>query len=287
MKVNKKTKKTRIKLKKRRKSIKALIGGDTNKTFHFYNTYHYGDNILNLKFFYVNTKILKEKSIKIHYYYDKYIKDPSELERYTDNLVVTLHPLSEKPNDAIELWMGTPINNIDNPDIEKYFNEYYKKILNYIGLTDLQIDTSLYQKEDYLLDLYKNLDVKFQDVDVLLLNNEPASGQFMFNKAQFDSLANRLKAKNLKIVTLTPVGDIPSTNVAKLSLQDIGAISTHAKYIIGTNTGVLAPCYNIYTKNYVKKWIIFCHLGTQFHEIDAIVLSKPENVNTANTKINF
>jgi hypothetical protein len=260
--------------------------GGMMKTFHFYNRFHYGDNILNLKLFYVNTKLLKEKGIQIHYYYDNvYIKDVKELERYVDPAVVHLHPLSEKPESAIELWMGTPINNISYNHMDKYYIEFYKKIIEYIGMTDLPIDTSLYQKEDYLLDIYEKLDPKFQDIDVLLLNNPPASGQFDFDKTKFDALANRLISKKFKIVVLKPVGDIPSTNAAGLSLQDVGAISTHAKYIIGTNTGALTPCFNTYTKKYVKKWIIFSKDSAIFDEIETIVLPKSDNVNTANTAI--
>ena len=266
--------------------IRKMKGGQEPKTFYFYNRMHYGDNILNLKFFYVNTKLLKEKGIQIHYYYDSvYIKDVKELERYVDPAVVHLHPLSEKPESAIELWMNNKINNIYWSNTGKYFNEFYKQILSYIGLADLKIDTSLYQKEDYLLDLYEKLDPKFKDIDVFLLNNEPASGQFDFDKTTLDALANRLLSKKLKVVVLKPVGDIPSTNADGLSLQDIGAISTHAKYIIGINTGALTPCFNSYTKNYVKKWIIFCKYGTKFDDIDAVVLAKPEDVNTADRYI--
>jgi hypothetical protein len=265
-----------------RKNMRKLRGGDQPKIFHFYNKFHYGDNIVNLKFFFVNAKILKERNIQIHYYYDNvYIKDIKELERYVDPVVVYLHPLSEKPESAIELWMGTPINNITYGNTDKYFNEFYKQILKYIGLDNLQIDTSLYQKEDYLLDIYKKLDPKFQDIDVLLLNNEPSSGQFEFDKTKFDELANRLLSKKLKIVVLKPVGDIPSTNTAGLLLQDIGAISTHARYIVGTDTGALIPCFNIHTKQYVKKWIIFCKYDAKFNDIETVILTKKENVNSA------
>jgi hypothetical protein len=263
-----------------------MKGGQEPKTFYFYNRMHYGDNILNLKFFYVNTKLLKEKGIQIHYYYDSlYIKDIKELERYVDPTVVHLHILSEKPESAIELWMGKTINNIKSSNIDKYFNKFYKQILIYLGLAHLKIDTSLYQKEDYLLDVYEKLDPKFKDIDIFLLNNEPSSGQFDYDKTTLDALANRLLSKKLKVVVLKPVGDIPSTNAAGLSLQDIGAISTHAKYIIGVDTGALTPCYNSYTKKYVKKWIIFCKYGIKFDDIDATILPNPEDVNTADRYI--
>ena len=281
----KKKKNKRISKKSRRYKYKQR-GGQEKTQFHFYCGNHYGDNILNLKFFYNISPTLKEKNIFIHYYYDtNYVKNRDELDRYVNTETLILHPLEEKPATAIQLWMGNDIGSTKHTDVDNYFNLFYKQILTYLGLQDLPIDTSLYQKEDYLLDIYNKLDPKFKDIDVLLLNNPPASGQFDFDKTAFDALANRLLSKKFKVVLLAPVGDIPSTNADGLSLQDIGAISTHAKYIIGTNTGALAPCFNIYTKKFVKKWIIFCKHGTKFNYIDAMILAKPEDVNTANTYI--
>ena len=76
-------------------------GGQTpeKKTFYFYNKFHYGDHILNLKFFYNISNILKDNNILINYYYDvNYIKNIDELKRYvnSDLNVVTLLPLDRK-----------------------------------------------------------------------------------------------------------------------------------------------------------------------------------------------
>ena len=252
------------------------------KTFHFYNRFHYGDNILNLKFFYMNAKLLKERGIQIHYYYDSaYIKDAKELERYVDPAVVHLHPLSEKPESAIELWMGIPINDIIHNEFDKYFHEFYKQILKYLGLTDLPIDTSLYQKEDYLLDIYNKLDSKFHETHVLILNNPPVSVQLKFNREKINALADRL-SKRCKVVVISPVGSIPCTATDGLKLQDIGAISTHAKYIFGFNSGPLIPCFNSYTKASVKKWILFDNYGTKLNEVESIILPNTNNANSAN-----
>lgn len=275
---------------RKHKSYKKHRGGQTSppvSTFHFYNEFHYGDNILNLKFFYNISKILKEKNIQIHYYYSyDYIKNKEELERYVDPAVVILHDISEKPENTIQLWMGNTIENITHADFDKYFRLFYKNILKYLGLQDLPIDTSLYQKEDYLLDIYARLNSKFHDVHVLILNNPPASGQFDFNQEKIDALADRL-SKQFKVVVLKPVNDIPSTSTDGLKLQDIGAISTHVKYIIGMNSGPLIPCFNSYTKESVKKWIIYNKHTEQkvLEEVDILLLSKPENINSTDQYI--
>ena len=82
--------------------------------FHFYNKCHMGDNLLNLRFFFSITNLLKENNIQIHYYYQinyPYNKQ-NELLRYIDTSVVMLHPLSELPSNSIELWMGHNIGDI-------------------------------------------------------------------------------------------------------------------------------------------------------------------------------
>jgi hypothetical protein len=242
---------------KHKTSRKHCGGNGSPSTFYFYNRFHYGDNILNLKFFYVNAKLLKEKNIRIHYYYDNnYIKNKTELERYVDPGVVELHQLSEKPVSAIELWMGNNIGSTNYTDFANYYNLFYKQILTYLGLQDLPIDTSLFQKEDYLLDLYNKLDPKFKDIDILIINSEPQSLQFQFDKVKMDELCIKL-AKTFKVVTTNEVNSsIPSTLTNGLTMQDIGAISTHAKYIIAVFTGPITSCLNFHTVNHVKKWFI-------------------------------
>ena len=83
--LNRKTRKhNRKKSKKYKKYIRKLRGGQlpTSKIFNFHCGYHYGDNMLNLKFLYCISDYLKNNQITINYYYDDaYIKNLDELER--------------------------------------------------------------------------------------------------------------------------------------------------------------------------------------------------------------
>ncbi len=232
------------------------IGGMNE--YHFYNKYHYGDSILNLKFFYNISDYLREHNIKIHYYYnDSYIKNRDELERYVNKDAMVLHTIDEKPENAIELWLAhNHAGKRATDSFDEYFQGVYKRLLNYMGIGHLGIDTSLYQKEGYLLKIYDKLPDKFKNVDILFINAEPHSGQFIYDKKRADAIAVEL-SKYYKIVTTSPVNEqIPCTFTDGLKLQDIGAVSTHAKYIIGVNSGPLIPCLNYYAKQSVKKWIL-------------------------------
>ena len=110
----------------------------TEKIYHFYNIYHIGDNLLNLKYFLYLTPILKEKNCKIIYYYStqwQYNKEAT-LRSYIDPSIVTIKPLEERPPNSIELWQGHVIDNVTYIDSERYFELYYKKILNILNIND-------------------------------------------------------------------------------------------------------------------------------------------------------
>ena len=63
--------------------------------------------------------------------------------------------------------------------------------------------------------------------------------------------------------------DIECTMRDGLTMQDIGTISTHAKYIIAVHSGPIVPCYNSITKKNVKKWFVFC-TNSYHKELDII-----------------
>jgi len=262
---------SKIQRKRRRARRTRKLRGGAKKEFTFYNKHHYGDHILNLRFFYNHTPLLKEKGIKIHYLYDpNYVKNLEELRRYVDPDVVTLHTITpDSLKDATELWMETPVNDIHYTRFEPFFTEYYKKIANTLGLEGM--NTSLYQKEDYLHEIYKNLPEPFKDLDILFINASPQSGQVKnYDAEKFNSLAKKLAGK-YKLATTSPVDNsIPCSFREGLYLQDIGAISTHAKYIIGTNSGPMVTCYNDITKKNVKKFIIFEDKPIEMKEIPLV-----------------
>jgi len=249
-------------------------GGSSSdaKVFHFYNRFHLGDNILNLKFFFNISDIMKQNGITIRYYYDDSYKNNKreELERFVNKDTLSLCSMRDKPEGAIELWMGNPIDGYDYLILDTFYDAFYKNILKQIGLEGHNISTSLYQPEPYLQDIYNNLDDKYKNLDILVINAEPQSGQFQYNKKSFDDMCIYLH-KKYNIATTSPVNDdIKCTMKDKLMLKDIGAISTHVNYIVGVHSGPVTACFNADTNNNVKKWILFVsnktvHANPKFH----------------------
>jgi hypothetical protein len=251
------------------------------KYYSFFNHFsHYGDSILNLKFFYNISEQLKANNIHINYYYDeKYITDVSELKRYVDTETLSLYTMAYKPADAIDIWMGDDIDNVSYKIFDTYYDMFYRKILKQIGLDELDIDTSLYQKEDNLIDIYSSLEEKFKNLDILIVNANPKSEQIEYDKTAMDAMCVRLAAR-YKIATTTFVNEsIPCTFRSGLKIQDIGAISTHAKYIIAINTGPIVGCFNLYTKQHVKKWIILDKRpGIKFNMVNQVTTTDIANI---------
>jgi len=232
--------------------------------FHFYNPGHIGDNLLNLKFFFYVGNFLKERNYKIMYYYDtNYVYNTKEsLMQYTDPEIVELKPLAVKPSNAVPLWMFYEIDGTSHIQYERYFEKFYEKISKIFQIENVPLTKTLWLDEPFLLPIYDALDPKFKDIDILILNNRAMSGQYSDN-TPLNALARYLNSK-FNVVTL---GDIGMKSASSLSLKEIGAISTHAKYIISPNSGALIPCFNSYTKKYVKKWFF---VGQEFswHSID-------------------
>lgn len=259
-------------------------GSGPTKSFNFFNKYHYGDNILNLKFFYNISDILKKKGITVNYYFNtEYIKNKKEVERYVHpSGVVILHDMKYKPDGAAELWMGNDIDGVKGVDFDNYFKLFYRNILRTLGLEGEGIDTSLYQKEPYLEEIYNKLDPKYKDLDVLLINAEPRSEQIVYHKKKFEEMCIRL-SKSFKVAIVMPITEpadhkIPCTMTDGLAMQDIGAISTHAKYIVGIHSGPVTTCFTDATKKSVKKWILFADNGTHHTEINNLIATKDYNM---------
>jgi hypothetical protein len=297
-KLNKKKRRIR-----RRYTRKTKGGGEPPKVtpifengltiYNLYNQYHYGDNLLNLKFLYNISNVLKENKIFIRYYYnDDYIKKVEELSRYVNKESVDLISMKNMPPTATEITMDgvqegpshkTGIHNISSDisvfDFDKFYSAFYDRILKIIGLSHLpNIDRSLFQKEDYLGDIYNKLDSKFKDIDILIINAEPHSGQFTYDKEKIDNMCINLSKKH-NIVTTTPVIDsIKCTMRDGLFLQDIGAVSTHAKYIISVHSGPIVPCYNLMTKNHVKKWIVLVNHDYKMNDVDTVIIKSCDHL---------
>ena len=217
-------------------------------------------------------QVLENNNMTVYLYVkDEYIE---QLQDFMPIVGMKYISISEKPANTIELFdcndyipfTPTPTDIGHYSNLKKQLNSrfqgysqnrYYMKYLNMrLGMFNIPGSFGeFYYEDDELLQRYTNLEDKFKNLDIIIINSEPLSGQYYYNEALWEKEINKLHAK-YKIITTKKIAGVPCTRDSNLKLKDIAAISTAVKVIIGINTGPLAPMLNKYTLASVKKFYI-------------------------------
>lgn len=231
---------------------------------YFHNTNHLGDSIMNLRFFYNNSELLRLSNIKIVYYYSVYTsKFLNELYAYVDPTTVELQPMSQKHDESIELWMGNSIGKVDRFTFSAYYDLFYKAIQKHLLLDSMPLDCNFWQAEPQLEGIYTTLPPCYKDIDIVIVNSEAFSGQYRRHPDEMNQLCEFL-SKRYRIVTTQKVGNLPCTTDHGLQLKDIGALTTHAKYVVAVMTGPICAMYTKESQASVKKWFIITTDGNVY-----------------------
>ncbi len=232
-------------------------------TFHLYNKYHLGDNVFNIIFFNKITPYLKKKGFKIEYYMEEaYLNQVGEFVKDTN--VIQLKRLNEKEGkNALEAW----INNRDiilNHELQirigfdTYYIYFFNQLCYKMGLNYFLMDLKYW--DDDLKFRYDNLKTRYNEysnLDILIINSEPLSGQFRYNKSEWNRFIHYLNRKYKIVTTLKVTNNIPCTMDNNLTIKDIASLSTSVRYIISINTGPFVGCYNKRTLENVEKVFMF------------------------------
>ena len=239
---------------------KNIEGFNTdNKIINIYNDWHLGDCLFVIVYLYNCKQYIIDNNIKINFYVNKdYINQLNEF-KFSEN--INLYDITLKPNDSINTWIAADNyeyndNSINYKGNDPPFNDFLAKFYSNVGkqFNLPSIDNFLYIEEDLLM-RYEKLDEKYKNIDILIINSEPKSGQYNYNKDEWDKFIYELSSK-YKIVTSNKVENILCSCDNKLSIKDIAAISTNVDYIIAISTGPIIPLFNKYTLERVKQWYI-------------------------------
>ena len=241
-----------------------------SKKYYFHNFYHLGDNVFNMIFFKIIKAYIEENNIIIHYYCQpEYIKQASE---FNDIPNVKIEHIQNKPSNSMELWIDKEIRGFSWTKIynqncqlgmnrsfyDRFFSSFFNNVMDVMKIK-IKIKT-FYYKDSNLKDRYisinKRFDNKYRKIDILILNSQPMSGQFNYNKSEWDEHIKLLN-RNYKVMTTTKVDGIACTMDDHLSVKDIASISTRVKIIIAVNSGVVPGLLNKYTLNNIKHAYIF------------------------------
>lgn len=244
--------------------------------YNFHNIYHLGDNIFNMIFFKIIKNYIINNNIIINYYCQpNYIHQVSE---FNDTKNVIIKEISKKPHNSIELWienkdLGYTFTSVRENNLTKNieyvkYNDFYANFFNVVLHRFMKIPIFIknyYYSDKDLKNRYINLNTlynkKYNKIQILILNSEPLSNQFNYNKSEWDKHILYLNNK-YKVVTTTKVNGVCCTMDNKLTIKDIAAISIKADIIIAINSGVVPGLLNKYTLNYVKQVYIFDNRST-------------------------
>jgi hypothetical protein len=216
-----------------------------------YNAFHLGDSVFIMILFYNIKDYIETNNITINYYCkNEYHKQLKEF-LCSDNI-----KLLDYKENGINVWIGNTefeLNYFNRNNIS--FNDFYIIFFNQL-LKKININYELqyFQYTDHdLLIRYNNLDNKYKDIDFLIINSLPFSGQIEYIEEDWNKLCTELN-KKYKIATTKKIDNILCTLDDNLSIKDIASLSTKVKKIVAVNTGVVPGLFNEYTLNNIKQF---------------------------------
>jgi hypothetical protein len=225
------------------------------KIIELYNGAHLGDCVYSIIILNKTAIFLEKDDIHINLYCNQqYLR---QLQEFIKSKRIILHPLEHK---GLEIWIGNRefTNNFFDVGGKIPYDEFYVRFANelYNKLNIPLIIDKIEYEDDDLLVRYNRLPEKYKNVDYLIINSQPMSGQVLYIPFNWSQMVRKLSQNN-KVVTTLKINGINCTLDEGLSIKDIAAISTNAKNIIAINTGPFAGCLNVYALNYVKKWVVY------------------------------
>jgi hypothetical protein len=234
------------------------------KKIHFYCKNHLGDSIYNTYYLNFLGPYIEKNNILVYYYCSKeYHKEIKEFIT-SKNIIILDYQIKGLCLNNLNInfyynYYGCQVRDriynksklIHNIHYVNLFNEISKKINFPLEMNNF------YFENPRLLTEYNNLDNKYKNLDVFIINSIPRGGQYYTNLDHWNQFIIKLSQEFKIAITRDIDYNIPCTINDKLSVFQIGSISTHSKIIIAINTGPMAACFNNYTINYTKKIYLF------------------------------
>jgi hypothetical protein len=102
------------------------------------------------------------------------------------------------------------------------------------------------------------LEDKYKNVNVLVINSKPLSGQLNnYSKPSWDNFIVELN-KKYRVATSEKVND-EILSLAEFSVKNIAAVALNVKMIIAINTGPSTPLYNTHILNNIEVLYMVCN----------------------------
>lgn len=237
------------------------------KIINLYMDWHLGDSVFNLILFYNIKNYIEDNNIIINYYANKeYLYQLSEF--IPSKNINLLENNTNISNKGIHMWIGNKdfkfnYFNSDHSIYNLFYVKFFNLLLEHLEIP-LSINNLIYYDNDLLI-RYDKLNEKYKNLDILIINSIPLSGQYYYNEFEWINFIQNLN-KNFKIVTTKKINNILCTLDDCLTIKNIAALSTQVKIIIAINTGVVPGLLNIYTLSNVRKFYVLDNNCTYYYQ---------------------
>jgi hypothetical protein len=191
-----------------------------------------GDSLIDFIFFSQIAKYIEQHNIHINYHCK--VSHHANLRMFNSSNNIHILPYSRV---GYLLWQGTEYL-YSGKYIEDLLCNMFNKFLK-IHNIPIILDTFEYKDSDLLI---KNIDIEPLDIDTLIINSSPTSGQFIHDKNELNQFIIELSKSRNVVVTEYLNNDIPSLH--DKSVRTIAAIAKTVKTIIAINTGPSLGLYN-------------------------------------------
>lgn len=173
----------------------------------------------------------------------------------------SLQPWFSRPVGATDVWIGGSLRpnfywtHPKRQVYNEFYLEWFKLISGELGLVcpfnkpaDIALDHPIFDDNSILPENLRG------DIDCLLIDCAPMSGQFRFNQDEWDAAKTRWRAAGLSVVAISELKP-------QLSLPQIGVLACQAAEVVSVCTGPLHAAFNQRALRRVRKWHVFhaCH----------------------------
>jgi hypothetical protein len=208
--------------------------------------HHLGDNIINFIFFYNIKDYIESNGIIIYYYcWKEYHKNLLDF-KCSGNIRIF-----EYEDRGYILHQGgtTPHQHYIEDKLCGMFNIFLNNFKIPISVNSFEY------KDDDLFKRYENMNNKYKNINILIINSHPRSGQYNYDKLSWDDFIIKL-SKTYTVATSEKVND-DILSLHDVSVKNIAAISLNVQTIISINTGPFIPLFNTDILNNIKVIFVF------------------------------
>ena len=243
------------------------IHNNYSRVYYLHNIYGLGDSVFNMIFInLIEERIIADNILFCYFTKNEYIQQLTQFIKPRLVNHVKLFSLDQIPAHSIELWINNSyfvytfdcslISSHFSVDYNDFYLNYFKHVLQILTI-NANIQSIMYSDNDLLVRA-NAIPPEYKPVDVLILNSQPFSGQYNYNKCIWDKYIQHLNSNSsLKIVTTTKVEGVLCTFDQNMTIKDIAALSTQSKVVIAINSGVFPGLLNVHTMESVKQFYIF------------------------------